>query len=84
MYGVCAKPCQAVCFLQVISLGGLRGRLFRQSNWVVVFRIIWKRKGTGDKNITVTRPSLSQPGLTCNYLGIGEKRGDIKEVFIIE
>lgn len=45
--------CQAVCFLKVISLGDLRDRLFRQSNWVVVFRIVWKRKETGEENITV-------------------------------
>lgn len=55
--GCVLGTCQAVCFLQAISLGGLRGRLLRQSNWVVVFRIIWKRKGIGDENIIVTARS---------------------------
>lgn len=61
--------CQAVGFLRVISLGFLKDRFFRQSNWVVMFRNVWKRKEIGDKNLTVITSDL-----TCNYIGMEKKK----------
>lgn len=42
---------------------------FRQSNWVVMFRNVWKRKEIGDKNLTVITSDL-----TCNYIGMEKKK----------
>lgn len=65
--------CQAVHFLKVIPLGDLR--LFRQGNWVVVFRNVWKRKEIGDKSLTVIAQVL-------HVIILAWKNGDTKKVFI--
>lgn len=67
--------CQAVCFLKVIPLGYLRDRLFRQSNWVVGFRNVWKRKKIGDKSLIVIAQVL-------HAIILAWKKGDTKKVFI--
>lgn len=60
----------------MISLGFLKDRFFRQSNWVVMFRNVWKRKEIGDKNLTVIAQILHVIILAW------KKRSDIKKVFL--